>query len=70
MKETEELFRLCHVCGFVNAAEKEVLRCGKCGKTYKPLSSLEKVLMAAGAGAMPALSEMPYSVIRGLMVFW
>lgn len=69
MKETEESFRLCHVCGFVNAAEKEVLRCGKCGKTYMPLSSLEKVLLAAGISG-PALSELPSSTIRGLMVFW
>ncbi len=72
--EFECTFRLCHACGYINEAEKEVVRCGKCSKAFLPFTSLEKIMLAAGlkpdVAANPQGNPMHYALIQGLMVFW
>ena len=74
----QSVLRLCHVCNHVSEAEKEVLRCGKCGKAFLPLSSLEKIMLAASQSGSQASNgpanedslERNFMVIQGLMALW
>jgi uncharacterized C2H2 Zn-finger protein len=76
MEDKEKLYRLCHVCGFVNEAEKEILRCGRCAKTFQASTSLEQVLRSAGVHLNPVgpntetMRLMSYFSIQGLTAYF
>ncbi len=71
------VLRLCHVCNYINEAEKEVIRCGKCSKAFLPMTSLEKIILATAQAQTLASNDrnveelsMNYMLIQGLMVIW
>ena len=38
------IIRLCHICGHVNEAEKEILKCEGCAKPFLPITSFCELL--------------------------
>ncbi len=68
--EWEHVIRCCHVCSYINEAEKEIQRCGRCGKTFSPVTSLEKIMLAAAQQDSSSAITTPFSLIKGLVVYW